>query len=144
MAEENDDDFIAEEFEWALKDPTEEKLRGLGEVVNAITKKLVDAIGELQVTIDGMEKRIGNLESKVNSMDSRISSGGVASPSSGDDAEAPASSAPPAGAPAEAEPATASAESEPSPGPSGGGRGGLMGELKGLLAARRKKIDQGE
>jgi ClpP class serine protease len=88
----DDEDFIVDEFEWALKDPTEEKLRALGDVVSTITKKLVDAIGDL-------DKRLYDLETKLNGIDSKVNQ--IAS----------------------------------------GAGGGLMGELKTLLAARRRKAD---
>jgi len=121
----DDEDFILQEFEWALKDPTEEKLRALGDVVSTITKKLVDAI-------EGLDKRIYDLEIKLDGIDSKvnqIASRGVAPPSAASAAPAIAS-APIAKAPSARPPPT-------------GGGGGLMGELKTLLAARRRKADAG-
>ena len=123
----DDEDFILDEFEWALKDPTEEKLRALGDVVSTITKKLVDAIGGLDTRLYDLEIKLDGLDSKV----SQIASRGVAPPSA---ASAAASAAP--------DMASAPISEAPSarPPPTGGG-GGLMGELKTLLAARRRKAD---
>lgn len=123
----DDEDFILEEFEWALKDPTEEKLRALGDVVSTITKKLVDAIGGLDKRLYDLEVRLDGIDSKVN----QIASRGVAPPSA-------------ASAAASADPAMASAPIAKAPRarpPPTGGGGGLMGELKTLLAARRRKAD---
>ncbi|NOR38232.1 MAG: hypothetical protein GQ580_01425 [Candidatus Thorarchaeota archaeon] len=121
----DDEDFILEEFEWALKDPTEEKLRALGDVVSTITKKLVDAIGGLDKRLYDLEVRLDGIDSKV----SQIASRGVAPPSAASAAADPAmASAPIAKAPSARPPPT-------------GGGGGLMGELKTLLAARRRKAD---
>lgn len=121
----DDEDFILDEFEWALKDPTEEKLRALGDVVSTITKKLVDAIG-------GLDKRLYNLEVRLDGIDSKVSqiaSRGVAPPSAASAAaDSAMASAPIAKAPSARPPPT-------------GGGGGLMGELKTLLAARRRKAD---
>jgi len=118
----DDEDFILDEFEWALKDPTEEKLRALGDVVSTITKKLVDAIGSLDKRLYDLEIKLDGIDSKVN----QIASRGVA-PSS-DAADPAIASAPIAKAPSARPPPT-------------GGGGGLMGELKTLLAARRRKAD---
>jgi len=119
------EDAVMEEFEWALQDPNSEKIRQLGEVVSIITTKLIEAIDELQGTVN-------QLQSQVSGMDSRISAlktSGVAV-SAG---VAPAGDAEPiatmAKAPAAAPPAAP------------GGGGSMMGELKQLLAARRKKAD---
>ncbi|MCK4484128.1 MAG: hypothetical protein KAU89_04845 [Candidatus Thorarchaeota archaeon] len=121
----DDEDFIIEEFEWALKDPTEEKLRALGDVVSTITKKLVDAIGGLDKRLYDLEIKLDGIDSKVN----QIASRGVAPPSAVSDSAAPdVASAPIAKAPSARPPPT-------------GGGGGLMGELKTLLAARRRKAD---
>ena len=119
----DDEDFILEEFEWALKDPTEEKLRALGDVVSTITKKLVDAIGGLDKRLYDLEVRLDGIDSKV----SQIASRGVAPPTAAS-ADAAIASAPIAKAPSARPPPT-------------GGGGGLMGELKTLLAARRRKAD---
>lgn len=119
---------ILGEFEWALKDPNEEKIRQLGEVVSIITTKLTEAITNLQIAVM-------DLESKVDSMESQISSlarGGVtASPS----AAASAGGGEPI--------ATMAKAPTPKPRPAGtpGGPTTMMGELKQLLAARRKKAD---
>ncbi len=120
----DDDDFIMDEFEWALKDPTEEKLRELGEVVSIITGKLIDAFGQL-------ERRIDDLESQISALGSRISSLSSGSISTGPSAAADAASAMASDPIAKA----------PSPKPASGGGGGMMGELKALLAARRQKSD---
>ncbi len=120
----DDEDFILEEFEWALKDPTEEKLRALGDVVSTITKKLVDAIGGLDKRLYDLEVRLDGIDSKV----SQIASRGVAPPSAASAADSAIDSAPIAKAPSARPPPT-------------GGGGGLMGELKTLLAARRRKTD---
>ena len=120
----DDEDFILDEFEWALKDPTEEKLRALGDVVSTITKKLVDAIGGLDKRLYDLETRLDGIDSKV----SQIASRGVAPPSAAASAGAAIDSAPIAEAPSARPPPT-------------GGGGGLMGELKTLLAARRRKAD---
>ncbi|MHA1587786.1 MAG: hypothetical protein ACTSV9_03305 [Candidatus Thorarchaeota archaeon] len=121
----DDEDFILDEFEWALKDPTEEKLRALGDVVSTITKKLVDAIGGLDKRLYDLEVRLDGIDSKV----SQIASRGVAPPSAASAAaDSAIASAPIAKAPSARPPPT-------------GGGGGLMGELKTLLAARRRKTD---
>jgi hypothetical protein len=120
----DDDDFIMEEFEWALKDPTEEKLRQLGEVVSIITGKLIDAFGQLERRLDDIESQVSALGSRIDSLSSRSISAG---PSGAAD-EAPAM-------------ASAPIAKAPSPKASSGGGGGMMGELKALLAARRQKSD---
>jgi hypothetical protein len=128
MGEEKDELGIMEDFEWALKDPTEEKIRELGEVVSIITGKLIDAIGKLEKRLEDMESDIGGLSSQVSSLSSRIASGGVAA--------SPAASA-------ASDIASAPIASAPKPKPAGGAPSGptMMGELKALLAARRKKAD---
>ena len=60
-----DEDFIMDEFEWALKDPTEEKLRDLGEVVSTITRKLVEAITELQESVYDLQDKLSQVESSL-------------------------------------------------------------------------------
>ena len=112
---------IMDEFEWALKDPNEEKIRQLGEVVSIITTKLTEAITNLQISVM-------DLESKVSGMESRMSSMSVG---------APAAAASPA---AGGEPIPTMAKA-PTPKPAGtpGGPTTMMGELKQLLAARRRK-----
>ncbi|MHA1902707.1 MAG: hypothetical protein ACXADL_01005 [Candidatus Thorarchaeota archaeon] len=124
-----DEDFIMDEFEWALKDPTEEKLRQLGEVVSIITTKLIDAFGKLEGRLDDIETQLSGFSSKISSLESRAASGGISAGPSAAAAEAPAmASAPMAAAP------------KPKPAGAGGGMT-MMGELKQLLAARRKKAD---
>jgi len=120
----DDEDFIIDEFEWALKDPTEEKLRALGDVVSTITKKLVDAIGDLDKRLYDLETKLEGIDSKVN----QIASRGVAPPSAALAAASDMVNVPIADTPSARPPPT-------------GGGGGLMGELKTLLAARRRKAD---
>jgi len=118
---------IMDEFEWALKDPNEEKIRQLGEVVSIITTKLTEAITNLQISVM-------DLESKVDAMESRMSSMAV---------RAPAAAADPAAAAAGGEPIPTMAKA-PTPRPAGAGGGmSMMGELKQLLAARRRKSESG-
>lgn len=124
----DDDDFIMDEFEWALKDPTEEKLRQLGEVVSIITGKLIDAFGNIEKRMDEIENSMSSLESQVSSLASRVAAGVAASPSAAADAAPAMASAPIA--------------ADPKPKPAGAGGGmSMMGELKQLLAARRAKSD---
>ncbi|MFX0108359.1 MAG: hypothetical protein ACFE7R_08755 [Candidatus Hodarchaeota archaeon] len=126
-----DEDFIMDEFEWALKDPTEEKLRDLGEVVSTITRKLVEAITELQQSVYDLQDKLAQVEASLNAKISsleRIGVSAAASPSPAASAGEPIASAPIAQAP-------------PPKAPSG--PGGMMGELKALLAARRKKTEGG-
>ncbi|MFX1368362.1 MAG: hypothetical protein ACFFAY_07180 [Promethearchaeota archaeon] len=132
---EKDDNFIMEEFEWALKDPTEEKLRALGEVVSIITSKLTEAISTLQKDVydlqDQLAKVESNLDAKISSIQSRVASG------------AAISSGPPDAVTAGADMASAPIAKAPPPrAPSG--PGGMMGELKALLAARRRKAETSE
>jgi hypothetical protein len=131
---EEDADFIMEEFEWALKDPTEEKLKSLGEVVSTITTKLVEAIADLQNQVIEIQTSLKGFETKINQMEGQIARGVSASPSA-------AASASPA---ADAAPAMAKAPIAKAPAPRApSGPGGMMGELKALLAARRKKAEGG-
>jgi len=119
------EDAVMEEFEWALQDPNSEKIRQLGEVVSIITTKLIEAIDELQGTI-------AQLQTQVSGMDSRIS----ALKTSG---VAVSAGATPAG---DAEPIATMAKAPAAAPPAApGGGGSMMGELKQLLAARRKKAD---
>ena len=124
--QEPDADFIMEEFEWALEDPTAERLREMGEVVTIITSKLISAIDTLQTEINELQSSVGALESQISSISSRVASGASISPD----------------AAADAAPAMAKA---PTPGPrpvgAPGGPTSMMGELKQLLAARRRKAD---
>ena len=115
---------IMEEFEWALKDPNEEKIRQLGEVVSIITTKLTEAITNLQISVMDLESQVSGMESRMASM-ARAPAGGAAA--------APAASGEPI-------PTMAKAPT-PRPAPAGtpGGPTTMMGELKQLLAARRKK-----
>ncbi|MCK5238960.1 MAG: hypothetical protein KAR33_05385 [Candidatus Thorarchaeota archaeon] len=125
-----DEDFIMDEFEWALQDPTEKRLRELGEVVSIITGKLIDAFGKIEGRMDEVESSISSLESQISSLSSRVASGVAASPSAAVDASPAMASEPMAQA--------------PKPKPAGAGAGGgmsMMGELKQLLAARRAKSD---
>ncbi|MHA1925998.1 MAG: hypothetical protein ACXABV_09730 [Candidatus Thorarchaeota archaeon] len=122
------EDFIMDEFEWALKDPTEEKLRALGEVVSIITTKLTEAVSKIMEDVYELQGQLAKIES---SFDAKINalqrSGGVAaSPSPAAAAGEPIAKAPIAKAP-------------PPQAPSG--PGGMMGELKMLLAARRRKTE---
>ncbi len=126
----DDDDFIMEEFEWALKDPTEEKLRELGEVISIITGKLIDAFGKIEKRMDEIETSISSVESQISSLSARVASGVTASPSAAASAAPAMASAPMAQAPT------------PKPAGAGGGMS-MMGELKSLLAARRAKSDTG-
>lgn len=122
---------IMDEFEWALKDPNEVKIRQLGEVVSIITTKLTEAITNLQISVM-------DLESKVSAMESRMSSMSARAPAAA--AGGPAAASPAAGG--EPIPTMAKAPT-PKPSPAGAPGGGMsmMGELKALLAARRRKAD---
>ena len=126
---------IMDEFEWALKDPNEEKIRQLGEVVSIITTKLTEAITNLQISVM-------DLESKVDAMESRISSLATRAPAAGAAAPSPAAAAAGGGEPI---PTMAKAPT-PKPRPAGAPGGGMsmMGELKALLAARRRKSEGSE
>ena len=75
MPGDDDELGIMEDFEWALKDPTEERVRALGEVVSTITTKLVSAISEIQENIMQIQNQVGDLEGKISQLDSRIASG---------------------------------------------------------------------
>ena len=116
---------IMEEFEWALKDPNEEKIRQLGEVVSIITTKLTEAITNLQISVMDLESQVAGMESRMSSVASRA-------PAAGD----------PAAAASGGEPIPTMARA-PTPKPAGAPGGGMtmMGELKSLLAARRRKAD---
>jgi hypothetical protein len=120
---------IMDEFEWALKDPNEVKIRQLGEVVSIITTKLTEAITNLQISVMDLESKVSAIESRMSSMTSR----------------APAAAADPAAAAsADGEPIPTMARAPtPKPAPAGAPGGGMsmMGELKALLAARRRKSD---
>lgn len=121
------EEAVMEEFEWALADPTDTKLRALGEVVSIITTKLTEAITNIQISIM-------DIESKLDEMDGRISS--LAS-------RAPAAAEEPAASPAAGDEPIPTMEEAPTPKPTGAPGSGpsMMGELKQLLAARRRKAD---
>ncbi len=129
-----DDDFIKSEFEWALKDPTEEKLRGLGEIVDTITKRLVEAITELQSDLYELQTAVQSMESKLNSLDSRVATGGVAPSATSSASSASSATETPD------EPMARAPTPKPAP---AAGPGGMMSELKQLLAARRRKAEGG-
>jgi hypothetical protein len=119
---------IMDEFEWALKDPNEVKIRQLGEVVSIITTKLTEAITNLQISVMDLESQVSGMESRMSSMvrAPAASGGAAASPAAGGEpiptmAKAPTPKPAPAGTP--------------------GGPTTMMGELKQLLAARRRKAD---
>lgn len=124
------EDAVMEEFEWALADPTDTKLRALGEVVSIITTKLTEAITNIQISIM-------DLESKVEAMDGRISSLASRAPA------AAAAGGGPAATPAASDEPIPTMAKAPTPKPAGAPGGGqsMMGELKQLLAARRRKAD---
>lgn len=118
---------IMDEFEWALKDPNEEKIRQLGEVVSIITTKLTEAITNLQITVMDLESKVDALENRMSSMSAR----------------APAAAGGPAAAPAASGEPIPTMARAPAPKPAGAPGGGMsmMGELKALLAARRRKTE---
>ena len=124
------EDSILEEFEWALQDPNEQKIRQLGEVVSIITTKLTEAITNLQISVMDLESQVSGMESRMSSM--------VRAPAAS--AEGAAAASPAAGG--EPTPTMAKAPT-PKPAPAGtpGGPTTMMGELKQLLAARRRKSD---
>ncbi|MHA1965600.1 MAG: hypothetical protein ACW97G_13560 [Candidatus Thorarchaeota archaeon] len=121
---------IMDEFEWALKDPNEVKIRQLGEVVSIITTKLTEAITNLQISVMDLESKVSAMESRMSSMSTRAPAAAAAG--------GPAAAAPAAGG----EPIPTMAKA-PTPAPTGapGGPTTMMGELKALLAARRRKTD---
>ncbi len=123
------EDEILQDFEWALADPTDTKLRALGEVVSIITTKLTEAITNIQISIM-------DLESKVDAMDGRITSLASRAP-------AAAAAEGPAATPAASDEPIPTMAKAPTPKPAGAPGGGqsMMGELKQLLAARRRKAD---
>lgn len=121
------EDSILEEFEWALQDPNEQKIRQLGEVVSIITTKLTEAITNLQISVMDLESQVSAMQSRMSSMASGAPAGSAA-----------AAASPAAGG----EPIPTMAKA-PTPKPAGtpGGPTTMMGELKQLLAARRRKAD---
>ena len=109
-----------------MQDPNEQKIRQLGEVVSIITTKLTEAITNLQISVM-------DLESQVSAMESRMSSMTVGAPAASAGAASPAAGGEPIPTMAKA----------PTPKPAGtpGGPTTMMGEVKQLLAARRRKSD---
>ncbi|MFW9974639.1 MAG: hypothetical protein ACFFDQ_05205 [Candidatus Thorarchaeota archaeon] len=124
---------IMDEFEWALKDPNEEKIRQLGEVISIITTKLTEAITNIQVSLIDLENKVDAMENRISSLATRApgaaASGGVGAASLA----------------AGGEPIPTMAKA-PTPKPAGSPGGGMsmMGELKALLAARRRKTENPE
>ncbi len=125
------EDFIMDEFEWALKDPTEEKLRALGEVVSIITTKLTEAVSKVMEDVYELQAQLAKIESSFDAKINALQRGGVAAASPSPAAAAASSGEPRAKAPI--------AKAPPPKAPSG--PGGMMGELKALLAARRRKTE---
>jgi hypothetical protein len=129
MSDEKDELGIMEDFEWALQDPNEQKIRQLGEVVSIITTKLTEAITNLQISVMDLEEKVEAMDGKISSLASRAPSG--AAPSAAADTS-PASGGEP----------IPTMDKAPTPKPAGAGGGvSMMGELKQLLAARRRKAD---
>jgi hypothetical protein len=128
MPGKDDEIDLTEEFEWALKDPTEEKVAELGEVVSIITNKLIAAISDIQKTVYELSQQVDSIEATVENIKAR----GVAAPSAAVMASPAASAAPDMAMAPKPRPAAA-----PPSGP-----GGMMGELKALLAARKRKADE--
>ena len=121
------EESILGEFEWALQDPNSEKIRQLGEVVSIITTKLMEAIDELQGTVTQLQTQVSGMDSRISALKtSGVAVSAGASPAAAADGEPIATMAQ---APAAAPPAAP------------GGGGSMMGELKQLLAARRKKAE---
>jgi hypothetical protein len=124
------EDFIMDEFEWALKDPTEEKLRALGEVVSIITTKLTEAVSKVMEDVYELQTQLSKLESSFDAKIAAIQRAG------------PAAAGPsPAAAAAEGEPIAKAPIAKAPPPKAPSGPGGMMGELKALLAARRRKAE---
>ena len=124
------EDFILDEFEWALKDPTEEKLRALGEVVSIITTKLTEAVSKVMEDVYELQTQLSKLESSFDAKISSLQRSGVA-----------AAGPSPAAAAAGGEPVASAPIAKAPPPRAPSGPGGMMGELKALLAARRRKAD---
>jgi hypothetical protein len=124
------EDAVMEEFEWALQDPNTEKIRQLGEVVSIITTKLTEAISDLQATTARLQSEISNLQARVDSL-GRGASGAAGDPS-------------PAAGMGGGEPIPTMARAPASPPPPAGGGMSMMGELKQLLAARKRKTEPTE
>ena len=120
------EDAVMGEFEWALQDPNTQKIRQLGEVVSIITTKLTEAISSLQATTAQLQSQVSALESRIDSLSNRVSGG--ATISAGPSA-------------AGGQPIAGMARAPAAPPPSPGGGMSMMGELKQLLAARKRKAD---
>jgi hypothetical protein len=112
-----------------LKDPTEEKLRALGEVVSIITTKLTEAVSKVMEDVYELQTQLSKLESSFDAKIGALQRTGVAA----------AGPSPGAGAAGEPIASAPIAKAPPPRAPSG--PGGMMGELKALLAARRRKAD---
>ncbi len=127
------EDEIQLDFEWALADPTDTKLRALGEVGSIITTKLTEAITNIQISIMDIESKLDAMDGRITSLASRAPTAAAAGES--------AAVADPAGAAGD-EPIPTMAKA-PTPKPTGAPGTGqsMMGELKQLLAARRRKTD---
>ncbi|MFW9889209.1 MAG: hypothetical protein ACFFER_13570 [Candidatus Thorarchaeota archaeon] len=123
------EDFIMDEFEWALKDPTEEKLRALGEVVSIITTKLTEAVSKVMEDVYELQTQLAKLESSFDAKISALQRSGVAVGPS------------PAAAAADVESIASAPIAKAPPPRAPSGPGGMMGELKALLAARRRKAE---
>jgi predicted house-cleaning noncanonical NTP pyrophosphatase (MazG superfamily) len=121
------EDAVMEEFEWALKDPNTEKIRQLGEVVSIITTKLTEAISNLQATTAQLQSQVNALDSRIDSISNRVAGGASVS------AAGPSA--------AGGEPIPTMAKAPTSPPPAAGGGMSMMGELKQLLAARKRKSE---
>ena len=118
------EDAVMEEFEWALQDPNTEKIRQLGEVVSIITTKLIEAIDEIQTTMAQLQTQVSGMDARISALKTSGVAVSAGPASAGEEPIATMAKAP-AGAPP----------------PAAGGGGSMMGELKQLLAARRKKAD---
>jgi hypothetical protein len=123
------EEAVMEEFEWALQDPNTEKIRQLGEVVSIITTKLTEAISDLQVTVNQLQSKVSSLDSKMDSL-ARSGAGGGA-----------VSAGPASVGGAGSEPIAGFDKPAAAPPPAAGGGMSMMGELKQLLAARRRKSE---
>ena len=127
------EEAVLGEFEWALQDPNEQKIRQLGEVVSIITTKLTEAITNLQISVMDLESEVSALQSKISTLE-RTGVAAKPSAAAGEAGEAVAGSEPIP---------TMAAAPKPKPAGAGGGMS-MMGELKQLLAARRRKAEGGE
>ncbi|MHA1768521.1 MAG: hypothetical protein ACTSV3_01575 [Candidatus Thorarchaeota archaeon] len=125
------EEAVMDEFEWALQDPNERKIRQLGEVMSIITTKLTEAITSLQITVMDLESQVSALQSKISTLERT----GVAAK--------PSAAAEEGATPSDEPIPTMAAAPKPKPAPAGGGMS-MMGELKALLAARRRKAESSE